>query len=61
METPKKYTVTICRTTVETRDYEVEADTPEEAEGVAHDRAADELWLGSANVDYDTDSVREHD
>jgi len=54
----KKFKVKVCRTSYSFNEIEVEAETPEEAEEIALEKAGNYLYSES-NAEYITDGVTE--
>ena len=54
----KKFKVKVCRTSYSFNEIEVEAETPEEAEEIALEKAGNYLYSES-HADYKTDGVTE--
>lgn len=52
-----KYTVSICRTAVETRDYEVEAENGDQAAAMAQAKAEDDVWDNYSNAELEIQSI----
>jgi hypothetical protein len=54
----KKFTVKVCRTSYGFNDIEVDAETPEQAEEIALEKAGDHL-VSESSSEYTTDGVTE--
>lgn len=55
-----KYKVTITRTSFDSHDYEVEADSIHLAEEMAYEMAYNDSW-GSGNAEYEIESIENED
>ncbi len=56
-----RYSVSVSRTTYESREFIIEASNEEEAKDKANEAAADEIWDNYSNVDYEINYITETD